>query len=161
MALTDSVNSLRSLRSASRVSNVNILIFSMRFIAILLQYNSARNAVHFLFISMTLWTQDKTLTLINSYEEAYPLWDVSCKEYHDRGQLEKALDTLVANVGAPKGDINKKIQALRTQFQQELRKAKESKRSGAGAEDGLNLERCNFWWILLFRRRRAATWSCK
>ena len=107
----------------------------MRFIAILLQYNSARNAVHFLFISMTLWTQDKTLTLINSYEEAYPLWDVSCKEYHDRGQRENALDALVANVGAPKGDIKKKIQALRTQFQQELRKDKESKRSGAGAED--------------------------
>ncbi|CAH1107449.1 unnamed protein product [Psylliodes chrysocephalus] len=73
--------------------------------------------------------------------KSYPcLWKVKAKEYMDRNKKNEAYKVLVQKLqevekNATKEMVKTKINSLRSSFRRELKKIKESRRSGAGADD--------------------------
>lgn len=73
--------------------------------------------------------------------KSYPcLWKVKAKEYMDRNKKNEAYKVLVQKLqevekNATKEMVKTKINSLRSSFRRELKKMKESRRSGAGADD--------------------------
>lgn len=77
---------------------------------------------------------------INMYRQFPCLWDVKCKNYADRNLRNTAIEELVekckeVNHSANKDFVMKKIHNFRCGFRRELKKIKESKTTGASADD--------------------------
>ena len=76
------------------------------------------------------------------YRSLPALWDVKCKDYTNRGKKKEQYDVLIKKYreyipNADKQDVIKKINSLRTNFRKELKRIRETKKSGANPEDVL------------------------
>ncbi|KAK9872912.1 hypothetical protein WA026_021763 [Henosepilachna vigintioctopunctata] len=68
------------------------------------------------------------------------LWKIKSEEYMDRDKKSQAMERLLDFYrqkfeNATTDDVKKKFNSLRTNFRKELKKIKDSKKSGAGAEE--------------------------
>lgn len=74
------------------------------------------------------------------YEEKPCLWDIKNKEYRNKLLKNAAYESLVAKCkelfpNANKDFVMKKIASLRSSFRRQIRRLKDAKRSGSGADD--------------------------
>lgn len=77
---------------------------------------------------------------IQLYRELPSLWNVKCKEYHDRDKKNNAYETLLSKYKemfsqASKDDVKKKFNSLRTNYRKELKKHLQSMKSGSSTDD--------------------------
>lgn len=77
---------------------------------------------------------------IQLYRELPSLWNVKCKEYHDRNKKNAAYGTLLSKYKemfphASKDDLKKKINILRTNYRKELKKHLQWMKSGSSTGD--------------------------
>ncbi|XP_022162645.1 uncharacterized protein LOC111028339 [Myzus persicae] len=77
---------------------------------------------------------------INIYRSEHCLWKIKSREYHDKCKRDAAHKLLVENLkeidsSATKSVVVKKINNLRSSYRKELKKVKESTRTGSGADD--------------------------
>jgi hypothetical protein len=76
-----------------------------------------------------MWTSENTLKLIKDLHSLPCLWYVQSAEYKNRNKKVDAYDTLASKYSVTVMQVEKKIQALKTQFRREHRKLVVSKRS--------------------------------
>jgi hypothetical protein len=79
---------------------------------------------------LRMWTSETTLKLIEDLHSLPCLWDVQSAEYKNRNKKVDAYDTLASKYCVSVMQVEKKIQALKTQFRREHRKLV-TKRSGS------------------------------
>lgn len=77
---------------------------------------------------------------ISVYESEKCLWKIKSPEYHDRMKKEAAYGRLVevwkeVDANCTKATVLKKINNLRSSYRKELKKVRESTRSGSSRED--------------------------
>jgi len=77
---------------------------------------------------------------INIYRSEHCLWKIKSKKYHDKCKRDAAYKLLVEKLkeidsSATKSVVVKKINNLRSSYRKELKKIKESTRTGSGADD--------------------------
>lgn len=77
---------------------------------------------------------------IEEYRELPCLWKVRCADYMNKMKRDEAWETLlqVTKEKLPEADLNfvkKKVDNIRASFRKELRKVRESSRSGASADE--------------------------
>lgn len=77
---------------------------------------------------------------IEEYKKFPCLWRIKSEEYRDRNQKNKAYEHLLnkmkeVEAGATIQMVKNKIDSMRGCFRKELKKIKDSQRSGAGEED--------------------------
>ncbi|GFS03056.1 hypothetical protein ElyMa_006460500 [Elysia marginata] len=80
------------------------------------------------------------LELLKLYKTMPVLWKVKSEDYHNRVKKADAYETLLKKyqehfTTGTLDDLKKKINSLRTNFRNELRKMEKSAKSGAGSED--------------------------
>ena len=68
------------------------------------------------------------------------MWKIKSKEYHDRPKKEAAYSRLLEKLkeidsSATKSSVVKKINNLRSSYRKELKKVKDSMKSGTGADE--------------------------
>lgn len=71
---------------------------------------------------LIMWTSENTLKLIEDLHSLPCLWDVQSAEYKNRNKKIDAYDTLASKYSVSVMQVEKKIQALKTQFRREHRK---------------------------------------
>lgn len=81
------------------------------------------------------WNSDKTIKFIQCYKRHECLWHFSSADYKDKQKRDAALIAIVNEMniddfGVP--EVKNKIKNLRSTYSQELKKVKDSKKSGAG-----------------------------
>jgi hypothetical protein len=86
---------------------------------------------------LRMWTSENMVKLIEDLRSLPCLWDVQSAEYKTRNKKVHACDTLATKYGASAVDVEKKIQALKTQFRMEHKKLVGSKRSGSSLKKAL------------------------
>ncbi|XP_026819049.1 uncharacterized protein LOC113558324 [Rhopalosiphum maidis] len=77
---------------------------------------------------------------INIYRSEDCLWKIKSKAYHDRCKKDAAYKLLVEKLkeidsSATRSEVVKKINNLSSSYRKEIKKVKESTRSGSGADD--------------------------
>ena len=77
---------------------------------------------------------------LEEYRELPVLWQVRSTEYSNRGKRDEAWDLLVQFTREKIADadlnfVKKKVDSIRASFRKELRRVRESKRSGASGDD--------------------------
>ncbi|XP_041100496.1 uncharacterized protein LOC121312794 isoform X1 [Polyodon spathula] len=72
----------------------------------------------------SLWSKQRVDELIGLYEEEEVLWNVKCKDYHNKNQRQAALDRLGVKLNVSVKEVNKKLMNLRTYYSKELAKVK-------------------------------------
>ena len=77
---------------------------------------------------------------IEVYRSLPALWDVKCKDYSNHAKKGEQYDVLIEKYrenypDAEKQEVVKKINSLRTNFRKELKRIRDTEKSGAGAED--------------------------
>ncbi|KAJ8897218.1 hypothetical protein PR048_002564 [Dryococelus australis] len=77
---------------------------------------------------------------IRIYESEPCLWEVKCKEYHDRVRKDAGYARLLAKLkevdtNATKDAVIKKINNLRSAYRKEIKKVKASTKSGAAGDE--------------------------
>lgn len=75
------------------------------------------------------------MNLIGLYRHLPVLWDCRLKEYKDRNKRIDAYLEIAANFGVDKEEIERKIKNLLCHFSRELKKERESIKSGSGSND--------------------------
>lgn len=80
------------------------------------------------------------LEVIEVYRSLPALWDNKCKDYSNRTKKNEQYEELLQKYkerfpDADRKAMVKKINSLRTNFRKELRRIKNSERSGAGSDD--------------------------
>ena len=80
------------------------------------------------------------LELIEVYKTLPALWNIKSDCYSDRTKKDNAYKTLLQKFKeqypeGTKDELKKRINSLRTSFRKELKKVKDSTRSGAGADE--------------------------
>jgi hypothetical protein len=78
---------------------------------------------------LRMWTSENTLKLIEDLHSLPCLWDVQSAEYKNRNKKVDACDTLATKYGVSAVEVEKKVQALKTQFRREHKKLVDSRRS--------------------------------
>ncbi|XP_033855219.3 uncharacterized protein LOC117399894 [Acipenser ruthenus] len=73
------------------------------------------------------WSKQRVHELIGLYEEEEVLWNVKCKDYHNKNQRQAALERLGVKLNVPVNEVNKKLMNLRTYYSKELAKVKKSR----------------------------------
>lgn len=89
---------------------------------------------------MRQWTRDFLLEFIELYRSLPCVWKIKSAEYRDRVKKNKAYEVLLLKYkevddNATIKTVKQKIDSLRGAFRKEMKKLKESSRSGAGSED--------------------------
>lgn len=84
--------------------------------------------------------RDFTLLLISLYKDATILWDIKARDYKDKNKKNMALTNMVDILKRYKSnfsieELKKKINLLRTNFNREHTKYKNSIKSGMGASE--------------------------
>ncbi|XP_024879150.1 uncharacterized protein LOC112459340 [Temnothorax curvispinosus] len=77
---------------------------------------------------------------IEIYRNEPCLWQIKCKDYHDRARREAAYSKLVEKLkevepSANKESVVKKINNIRSNYRKELKKVKASSKTGSGTDD--------------------------
>jgi glutamate synthase domain-containing protein 3 len=80
------------------------------------------------------------LECIEVYHSLPALWNVKSKDYSNRIKKKEKYEQLLRKYGerfpdADKNQLLKKFNSLRTNFRKELKRIKDSERSGTGADD--------------------------
>lgn len=86
------------------------------------------------------WNRDFLLEFIELYRSFPCVWKVKSAEYHDRIKKNKAYEALLVKYKEVDADgtvksVKQKIDSLRGAFRKELKKVKESLKSGTGSDD--------------------------
>ncbi|XP_030378065.1 uncharacterized protein LOC115626749 [Scaptodrosophila lebanonensis] len=81
-----------------------------------------------------MWDREKTIKLIELYENYSVLWDVSSADYTNKHKKQNAYREIAEKLDKSDDEIKTKIHHLRTQFLQEVRRVKQ-KKSGQGTSD--------------------------
>lgn len=87
---------------------------------------------------MARWGDEKTLLFVMQYREYECLWNTSSPLYKNKIARDNAYKKLCSNMNDENLTIKfikNKIKNLRTTYHQELKKIKDSMRSGAGSSD--------------------------
>lgn len=90
---------------------------------------------------------------IELFRDSPCLWQTTSKDYHDRSKREAAYERLVEKMKeveplANKESAIKKINNMRSSFRKELKKIKESMRTGSGADE---VYQPKLWYFELLR----------
>lgn len=80
------------------------------------------------------WSKIETIRLIESYEARPDLWNPSRPKYHDRNLKQTLLAEIANELNVPTAEITSKFHALRTQFNREINKERNTK-SGSSTEE--------------------------
>jgi len=80
------------------------------------------------------WSNEKVLNLIELYRDRPVLWDCRLKEYKDRNKKMDAILEIAVSFGVEKEEIERKIKNLVCHLSRELKKERDSKKSGAGSD---------------------------
>lgn len=81
------------------------------------------------------WTNAKVCELIELYRDRPVLWDCRLKEYKDRNKKQDALQEIADTFGVDKQVVEKKIKNLVCHFLREIKRERDSSKSGAGNSD--------------------------
>lgn len=81
------------------------------------------------------WSEDKTLNLIEMYRERPFLWNSRLTDYKNRNKRHDALLEISVSFGTEKDEIEKKIRYLLSHFAREIKKEKESAKSGSSTSE--------------------------
>ncbi|KRG07126.1 uncharacterized protein Dmoj_GI26314, isoform B [Drosophila mojavensis] len=74
-----------------------------------------------------MWDREKTIELIELYENFAVLWDVSSADYKNKYKKQNAYREIAEKLNKSDDEIKTKIHHLRTQFLQEVRRVKQKK----------------------------------
>ena len=77
-----------------------------------------------------MWPTEKVLLLIEDFHSAACLWEVTNPDYKNRTKKRNAIEELAKKYEVSVGDVEKKINNLKTAFQREHKKINQSKKSG-------------------------------
>ena len=80
------------------------------------------------------WTRENTTLLISLWEGIPLLWDISQADYKNRTKRTSAIEQLAQQLNTDAREVNRKLNNLRTQFNNELRKTRKRK-SGQGSAE--------------------------
>jgi len=80
------------------------------------------------------WTNEKVLSLIDLYRDRPVLWDCRLKQYRNRNKRMDALLEISGRLRVEKEEIERKIKNLVCHLSRELKKERESTKSGAGTD---------------------------
>lgn len=81
-----------------------------------------------------MWTQEKTLKLIDLWQKTPILWDTKNKDYRNRDLRKSALEALAVEFEMTSLDIEKKMTGLKNQFRREHNKIRTSGSSSFSVE---------------------------
>ncbi|KAF5299150.1 hypothetical protein FQA39_LY02323 [Lamprigera yunnana] len=81
------------------------------------------------------WTNAKVCELIELYRDRPVLWDCRLKEYKDRNKKQDALQEIADTFGVDKQVVEKKIKNVVCHFLREIKRERDSSKSGAGNSD--------------------------
>ena len=89
---------------------------------------------------MASWSKENILEFIERYRKEEALWKVKSKDYSNRMKKEDAYTRLLEYVktfdsSLTREGVVRKISNLRNVFRRELKKKRQSQKSGIGAED--------------------------
>lgn len=101
------------------------------------------------------WTNAQVLELIEMYRLRPVLWNCRLSEYKDRNKRHDAFVEIADNFKTDKAEVEKKIKSLLTIFAREVKKVKDSQKSGAGSDE-IYVSKWYCYSSLLFLRDRNA-----
>uniref|UniRef100_A0A6P7GRR9 Uncharacterized protein LOC114345629 n=2 Tax=Diabrotica virgifera virgifera TaxID=50390 RepID=A0A6P7GRR9_DIAVI len=78
------------------------------------------------------WNEENTQNLLEMYHERLVLWNSRLADYKDRNKRRDALLEISVSFGVEKEEIEKKIRYLLSHFAREVKKEKDSEKSGNG-----------------------------
>uniref|UniRef100_A0A6P7HC60 Uncharacterized protein LOC114348966 n=1 Tax=Diabrotica virgifera virgifera TaxID=50390 RepID=A0A6P7HC60_DIAVI len=78
------------------------------------------------------WNEENTQNLLEMYHERPVLWNSRLADYKDRNKRRDALLEISVSFGVEKEEIEKKIRYLLSHFAREVKKEKDSEKSGNG-----------------------------
>ncbi|KAF5293220.1 hypothetical protein FQA39_LY13688 [Lamprigera yunnana] len=81
------------------------------------------------------WTNAKVCELIELYRDRPVLWDCRLKEYKDRNKKQDALQEIADTFVVDKQVVEKKIKNVVCHFLREIKRERDSSKSGAGNSD--------------------------
>ncbi|XP_072386709.1 uncharacterized protein [Diabrotica undecimpunctata] len=81
------------------------------------------------------WNEENTQNLLDMYHERPVLWNSRLADYKDRNKRRDALLEISVSFGVEKEEIKKKIRYLLSHFAREVKKEKDSEKSGNGTEE--------------------------
>lgn len=81
------------------------------------------------------WTSEQVIQLLNMYHQRPILWDCRLRDYKDRNKRHDALVEIAVSFGLVKDEVERKIKNLVSHFTREVKKEKESAKSGVGTEE--------------------------
>ncbi|KAF5296632.1 hypothetical protein FQA39_LY12460 [Lamprigera yunnana] len=81
------------------------------------------------------WTNAKVCELIELYRDRPVLWDCRLKEYKDRNKKQDALQEIADTFGVDKQVVEKKTKNVVCHFLREIKRERDSSKSGAGNSD--------------------------
>jgi len=81
------------------------------------------------------WPNEKVLTLIELYRSRPVLWDCKLKDYKDRNKRHDAFIEIAVSFGVEKDEIERKLKNLLCHLSREIKKEKDSVKSGGGTEE--------------------------
>ncbi|KAF5271925.1 hypothetical protein FQA39_LY07942 [Lamprigera yunnana] len=84
------------------------------------------------------WTNAKVCELIELYRDRPVLWDCRLKEYKDRNKKQDALQEIADTFGVDKQVVERKIKNVVCHFLREIKRERDSSKSGAGNSDVFN-----------------------
>ncbi|KAG7300743.1 hypothetical protein JYU34_015069 [Plutella xylostella] len=83
----------------------------------------------------TAWPHSEILKFLEYYRAETIIWNPKHKNHKDKNKVSDAWNRISNNMGIPVEDLKKKKETLMTAFRTNLKKKKESIRSGAGLDD--------------------------
>lgn len=81
------------------------------------------------------WSNEKVLTLIELYRSRPILWDCKLRGYKDRKKRHDAFIEIAVSFGIEKDEIERKLKNLLCHLSREMKKEKDSVKSGGGTEE--------------------------
>lgn len=88
-------------------------------------------------MALSRWSENTTLKFVQEYRMRECLWNTKSPIYKNRNAREtafKEIQEVMGIEGFGVTEIKNKIKALRSTYAQELKKIKDSKKSGAGTD---------------------------
>ncbi|GBP93360.1 hypothetical protein EVAR_85171_1 [Eumeta japonica] len=96
----------------------------------------SRRAEYLVRVKMsTAWPHSEILNFLEFYRAETIIWNPKHKNHKDKNKVSDAWNRISNNMGIPVDDLKKKKETLMTAFRTNLKKKKESMRSGAGFDD--------------------------